>query len=222
MAATTAAAGISGRPLLISSRRRSTAARRTVAAFPIRAASSLDTDASSRSSVSLDTFQPSRQQQLASRREALALPAAFAAAFVAISSPSPATAAVPPALECAVELQTGASGLQFCDAVVGEGREPTKGTTIKANYTGRLADGRVFDSSYTRGKPLQFTIGVGQVIRGWDEGILGGEGIPPMKVGGKRLLVVPAKLGYGDRGAGGGLIPGGATLTFDVELVAAP
>uniref|UniRef100_A0A7S0X6N8 peptidylprolyl isomerase n=1 Tax=Mantoniella antarctica TaxID=81844 RepID=A0A7S0X6N8_9CHLO len=222
MAATTAAAGISGRPLLISSRRRSTAARRTVAAFPIRAASSLDTDASSRSSVSLDTFQPSRQQQLASRREALALPAAFAAAFVAISSPSPAAAAVPPALECAVELQTGASGLQFCDAVVGEGREPTKGTTIKANYTGRLADGRVFDSSYTRGKPLQFTIGVGQVIRGWDEGILGGEGIPPMKVGGKRLLVVPAKLGYGDRGAGGGLIPGGATLTFDVELVAAP
>jgi hypothetical protein len=60
------------------------------------------------------------------------------------------------------------------------------------------------------------------VTRGWDEGILGGEGIPPMKVGGKRLLVVPAKLGYGDRGAGGGLIPGGATLTFDVELVAAP
>jgi|AntAceMinimDraft_5_1070358.scaffolds.fasta_scaffold27327_2 peptidylprolyl isomerase len=170
MAATTAAAGISGRPLLISSRRRSTAARRTVAAFPIRAASSLDTDASSRSSVSLDTFQPSRQQQLASRREALALPAAFAAAFVAISSPSPATAAVPPALECAVELQTGASGLQFCDAVVGEGREPTKGTTIKANYTGRLADGRVFDSSYTRGKPLQFTIGVGQVIR-WVSGV---------------------------------------------------
>ena len=85
---------------------------------------------------------------------------------------------------------------RFCDASVGAGREPTKGTLIKAHYTGRLADGtgRVFDSSYTRGSPLQFKIGAGQVIRGWDEGILGGDGVPPMKVGGKRVLVIPAKV----------------------------
>ena len=117
-------------------------------------------------------------------------------------STSSASARGLPELECAGELKTAASGLQFCEAVVGSGREPTKGTVIKAHYTGRLTDGRVFDSSYTRGSPLQFKVGVGQVIRGWDEGILGGEGIPPMKVGGKRVLIIPANLGYGDRGAG--------------------
>ena len=155
-----------------------------------------------------------------SRRDAIALPTALAAA--AAFSTSSASARGLPELECAGELKTAASGLQFCEAVVGSGREPTKGTVIKAHYTGRLTDGRVFDSSYTRGSPLQFKVGVGQVIKGWDEGILGGEGIPPMKVGGKRVLVIPANLGYGDRGAGGGLIPGGATLKFDVELVDAP
>ena len=124
-----------------------------------------------------------------------------------------------PELACDAELATAASGLQFCESVVGSGKVPAKGAQIKAHYTGRLTDGRVFDSSYSRGSPLSFKVGVGQVIRGWDEGILGGEGIPPMKVGGKRVLVIPAELGYGDRGAGGGLIPGGATLKFDVELV---
>jgi len=95
-----------------------------------------------------------------------------------------------------------AAGLQFCDSSVGSGAVPRMGQMIKAHYTGRLTDGRMFDSSYTRGKPLQFKVGVHQVISGWDEGILGGAGIPPMKVGGKRMLVVPAALGYGDRGAG--------------------
>jgi peptidylprolyl isomerase len=71
------------------------------------------------------------------------------------------------------------------------------------------------------GRPLVFKIGVGQVIRGWDLGIIGSaeEGLPPMRAGGKRTLVIPAELGYGQRGAGGGLIPPGATLVFDVEYL---
>ena len=107
--------------------------------------------------------------------------------------------------------------------MVGSGKEPTAKTTIKAHYTGRLTDtNRVFDSSYSRGSPLQFKVGSGQVIKGWDDGILGTDGIPPMRVGGKRILIIPPNLGYGASGAGGGLIPGGATLKFDVELVEAP
>jgi len=135
-----------------------------------------------------------------SRRAFVAIPAAAAVAttlaMTAATTPLPATARGLPELECPGELVTAPSGLQFCDASVGAGREPTKGTLIKAHYTGRLADGtgRVFDSSYTRGSPLQFKIGAGQVIRGWDEGILGGDGVPPMKVGGKRVLVIPAKV----------------------------
>ena len=97
-----------------------------------------------------------------SRRESIAL--ATAAAAAAAAGPSVA-AALPPPLECTGDLQTAASGLQFCEAVVGTGKEPTKGTTINAHYAGRLVDGRLFDSSYSRGKPLQFKIGVGQVIR---------------------------------------------------------
>lgn len=96
-----------------------------------------------------------------SRRDALA-------SFVAIAglSSGPALASgVPPELECAEALATAASGLQFCDAAVGEGGAPSAGGKIKAHYTGRLTDGRVFDSSYSRGKPLEFKVGVGQVIR---------------------------------------------------------
>ena len=103
-------------------------------------------------------------------------------------------------------------------AVTGLGAEKTRRLW---SAVGRLADGtgRVFDSSYSRGSPLAFKVGVREVIAGWDEGILGGEGIPPMKVGGKRVLTIPANLAYGSRGAGGGLIPPDATLKFDVELV---
>lgn len=125
-----------------------------------------------------------------------------------------------PSFECADELKTAASGLAFCDAVVGSGAAPSKGQTIQAHYTGRLENGRVFDSSYERGSPLKFKVGVRQVIAGWDEGILGDGGdVPAMKVGGRRRLVIPSELGYGARGAGG-VIPPNATLYFDVELVA--
>ena len=117
------------------------------------------------------------------------------------------------------ELRTAASGMQYADVVVGTGASPQKGQTIQAHYTGRLTNGRTFDSSYERGSPLKFKVGVRQVIQGWDDGILGAEGVEGMKVGGKRVLIIPPELGYGARGAGG-VIPGNATLKFDVELVA--
>ena len=103
---------------------------------------------------------------------------------------------------------------------VGDGKEPVKGQKIEAHYIGKLTNGKKFDASYDRGKPLPFNVGAGQVIKGWDLGILGADDIPPMKVGGKRRLLIPPQLGYGDRGAGG-VIPGGATLDFEVELVKA-
>lgn len=111
---------------------------------------------------------------------------------------------------------TTPSGLQIVDAQVGTGAEPKTGQTCVMHYTGWLYDngakGKKFDSSVDRGKPFEFTIGVGQVIKGWDEGVAS------MKVGGKRTLIIPAALGYGARGAGG-VIPPNATLLFDVELL---
>ena len=111
---------------------------------------------------------------------------------------------------------TTASGLQIIDTQVGTGASPAKGQTCVMHYTGWLyengAKGKKFDSSVDRGQPFEFPIGVGRVIAGWDEGVAS------MKVGGKRTLIIPAKLGYGDRGAGG-VIPPGATLMFDVELL---
>lgn len=89
----------------------------------------------------------------------------------------------------------------------------------RAHYAGSLqSNGKKFDSSYDRKKPLSFKVGAGEVIKGWDLGILGGEGILAMKAGGKRRLIVPPELGYGSRGAGG-IIPPNATLVFDVEYL---
>ncbi|KAL6992108.1 peptidylprolyl isomerase [Sarracenia purpurea var. burkii] len=121
------------------------------------------------------------------------------------------------------ELTVAPSGLAYCDEMVGTGTGAVKGQLIKAHYVGKLENGKVFDSSYSRGKPITFRIGVGEVIIGWDEGILGGDGVPPMLPGGKRSLKLPPALGYGIRGAGcrGGscIIPPDSVLLFDVEFI---
>jgi peptidylprolyl isomerase len=105
-----------------------------------------------------------------------------------------------------------ASGLRYVELVEGTGTRPTPGDAVSVHYTGWLEDGRKFDSSRDRGQPLTFPIGRGRVIKGWDEGV------GSMRVGGKRRLLIPAHLGYGDRGAGS-VIPPGATLIFEVELL---
>ena len=105
------------------------------------------------------------------------------------------------------------SGLIIVDNVVGEGLEAEKFDILTVNYTGKLEDGTVFDSSKNPGRdPFPVTIGIGQVIKGWDEGIIG------MKVGGTRTLTIPPEMGYGARGAGD-VIPPNVTLIFEVELL---
>ena len=110
------------------------------------------------------------------------------------------------------KVNTTPSGLKYIDEKVGTGASPTKGKKVTVHYTGTLTDGKKFDSSVDRGQPFEFVIGIGQVIKGWDEGVLS------MKVGGKRKLMIPANLGYGARGAGG-VIPPNADLNFEVELL---
>lgn len=109
-------------------------------------------------------------------------------------------------------LVTTESGLQYEDIVEGPGAMPQAGQRVTVHYTGTLEDGTKFDSSRDRNRPFSFTIGVGQVIKGWDEGVAS------MRVGGQRKLIIPPELGYGARGAGG-VIPPNATLLFDVELL---
>jgi FKBP-type peptidyl-prolyl cis-trans isomerase FkpA len=114
-------------------------------------------------------------------------------------------------------MNTTPSGLQYLDTTVGDGAEATAGQRVTVHYTGWLyndgVQGAKFDSSKDRRDPFVFSLGAGMVIRGWDEGVAG------MKVGGARTLIIPPALGYGARGAGG-VIPGNATLKFDVELLA--
>jgi len=108
------------------------------------------------------------------------------------------------------------SGLSFEDTVIGTGASPQQGQKCVMHYTGWLwvnnAKGAKFDSSHDRGKPFEFPLGQGRVIKGWDEGVAS------MKIGGKRTLLIPPALGYGERGAAG-VIPPGATLLFEVELL---
>ncbi len=104
------------------------------------------------------------------------------------------------------------SGLEYVETLAGTGAQAKAGDTVRVHYTGKFLDGKVFDSSVSRGEPLEFPLGKGRVIKGWDEGIA------LMKVGGKAILTIPPQLAYGESGAGGA-IPPNATLIFDVELV---
>ncbi|MTJ47726.1 FKBP-type peptidyl-prolyl cis-trans isomerase [Dolichospermum sp. UHCC 0259] len=107
---------------------------------------------------------------------------------------------------------TTASGLKYIELEEGDGATPQTGQTVEVHYTGTLTDGTKFDSSRDRNQTFKFKIGTGQVIKGWDEGVI------TMKVGGQRKLTIPPELGYGARGAGG-VIPPNSTLIFDVELI---
>ena len=104
------------------------------------------------------------------------------------------------------------SGLEYIEVEAGSGAQAEAGKTVSVHYTGKFQDGKVFDSSISRGEPITFQLGARRVIKGWDEGIA------LMKVGGKAQFIIPPDLAYGDRGAGG-VIPPNATLVFDVELV---
>lgn len=117
-----------------------------------------------------------------------------------------------PIHSAASKTTTTDSGLQIVEVKEGTGTLPKAGDIVRVHYTGTLPDGTKFDSSRDRNEPFQFTLGEGQVIKGWDEGI------STMKVGGRRKIIIPPELGYGSRGAGA-TIPANATLHFDVELI---
>ena len=138
---------------------------------------------------------------------------AFAVVIAAIFAAGIPTATM---AQTAGSTMTTASGLKITDAKVGTGATPKAGQTCVMHYTGWLyqngAKGQKFDSSRDRGQPFEFPLGMGRVIKGWDEGVA------TMKVGGQRTLIIPPELGYGARGAGG-VIPPNATLIFEVELV---
>jgi FKBP-type peptidyl-prolyl cis-trans isomerase len=152
-------------------------------------------------------YRPKVDPKKSSKQSQWALPAAIALlAAIAISAyfyyrtTEPANASTTP------------SGLKYVDQVVGTGASPTKGQRVTVHYTGRLQNGTKFDSSVDKGTPYEFVIGMGNVVKGWDEGIMS------MKVGGKRHLIIPPGLGYGAVGRPPA-IPPNATLEFDVELL---
>ena len=116
------------------------------------------------------------------------------------------------AVSCSKEKQTMSNGLVIEDVKIGDGQEVEKFNIVTVNYTGLLEDGTKFDSSLNPGRsPFRFTVGAGQVIKGWDEGLMG------MKIGGKRKLTIPPELGYGSRD--NGPIPANSTLIFEIDLL---
>jgi peptidylprolyl isomerase len=130
----------------------------------------------------------------------------------ATATATPEAAAAPAPAAALDGFVTLPNGLQYQDLVVGTGAQATSMREIEVHYVGRLADGTQFDSSRDRGRPLTFTLGRGEVIRGWDQGIRG------MRAGGQRRLVIPPALAYGSAGSAGA-IPPNATLVFDIELL---
>ena len=138
------------------------------------------------------------------------------AALAVVLATGVASMSTPLQAQAPANTVTTSSGLQFADLKAGTGASPRPGQICIMHYTGWLYQngkkGAKFDSSVDRGQPFEFPIGTGRVIRGWDEGVSG------MKVGGKRVLIIPPELGYGARGAGG-VIPPNATLMFEVELM---
>jgi peptidylprolyl isomerase len=136
--------------------------------------------------------------------------------FTAVAATAAFVAASPLHAQTAGNVTTMPDGLKIIDVKVGTGALPKTGQTCVMHYTGWLYEngtkGKKFDSSVDRNEPFEFAIGTGNVIKGWDEGVI------TMKVGGKRTLIIPPALGYGARGAGG-VIPPNATLMFDVELL---
>ena len=108
--------------------------------------------------------------------------------------------------------QTTSSGIRYIIQREGSGGRPARGRTVNVHYTGRLLDGTVFDDSRNRGQPLEFQVGTGRVIPGWDESVMA------MRIGERRLVIIPPELGYGDRGAGG-VIPPNSFLIFEMELI---
>lgn len=128
-------------------------------------------------------------------------------------SPSPTVSPTPSLMQNQpVEL---AGGLKIQDTTIGPGTEARLGNVVAVHYVGKLTNekGQMFDSSRERGQPFSFILGSGQVIKGWDQGVQG------MKVGGKRILIIPPSLGYGNQAVGGGIIPANSTLYFEVELL---
>jgi len=145
---------------------------------------------------------------------------AGAAPAQATAAPPPAPVVPPTSLKAGDPLPAAPTALTYIDQTVGEGVIAEAGQTVSVHYTGWLYNsnlpggkGNKFDSSVDRGQPFRFPLGGGRVIKGWDQGVAG------MKPKGKRTLIIPAEFGYGARGAGNGLIPPGATLIFDVELL---
>jgi len=145
---------------------------------------------------------------------------AAAAIFIFPSAATLAQAPATPPDSPLSKMDANITKLEKIDTTVGTGAEAVKGKTAVVHYTGWLYDpnaadkkGKKFDSSRDRNSPFSFPLGGGRVISGWDEGVVG------MRVGGKRILIIPSDLAYGKRGAGGGLIPPDATLMFDIELL---
>jgi FKBP-type peptidyl-prolyl cis-trans isomerase len=128
------------------------------------------------------------------------------------STETSADASAQPEVACSADATELPGGLCYVDTKLGDGPEVKKGDVLKMNYVGKLADGTVFDESSKHGGPFEFKLGAGAVIQGWDEGI------PGMRVGGKRTLTIPPEMGYGESGYPP-VIPPNATLVFDVEVV---